>query len=96
MQRRRKSKKLTQKQRQFVADWVFSKGGTPAKGCAVCGAVKWVVGEYIVAPVRLQGASVMLGGGSLYPLVPLICGNCGNTQFLNAVIMGLKEDGGES
>jgi len=31
-------------------------------------------------------------GGPVLPSVPIVCTNCGNTIFLNAKVLGLKEE----
>lgn len=35
-------------------------------------------------------------GGSVLPSVPIVCTNCGNTFFLNAKVLGLKENSEEA
>jgi hypothetical protein len=36
--------------------------------------------------LREFGGGTLAVGGAIFPVVPLICRNCGNTLFLNAVI----------
>jgi len=87
---------LTQQQKQFVADWVKEKAGGQVRPCAVCGAIRWVVGTDLVTPIRLERNNLALGGGNAYPSVPFICANCGNTHFLNSIVMNLPSDEGGS
>ena len=81
---------LTKEQKEYVAKWITDKGGSPVRPCPVCNARQWVVGSHIVAPLRIEGGGVAIGG-TLYPSVPLICGNCGNTHFMNIVVMRLPD-----
>lgn len=55
--------------------------------CRECGEKQIVVADDLVSPVIYQGGLVL--GGSAYPQGMLICNNCGNTRFFNAVILGV-------
>lgn len=80
---------LSADERQKIADWINSK--TPLVGkCPTCGDRKWQVLDHLVySPIHYR--SGMLIGGPNYPHAGIICTNCGNTQFLNAVMIGLVE-----
>lgn len=84
---------LTDKQKQFVADWVKKKTGNQIRPCSVCGHTQWIVGDDTITPIVLGPGNSITLGGKIYPSVPFICGNCGNTHFLNAIIMGLPDGG---
>ncbi len=56
--------------------------------CDCCGQNSWTLSEDIVTTPLLTGDRMVFGGKS-YPNVMLICNNCGNTKFFNAVKMGL-------
>jgi|SRR5579872_2992465 len=61
--------------------------GAYNRPCAVCNDKAWTIGAHIVEiEVRFLFKSRKLGGAS-YPGVLLICQTCGNTQFLNALIL---------
>jgi hypothetical protein len=87
--------KLTPTQKQYVYDWLTKKGGLPVRPCPVCAESKWLIADHIVAPMRIEGTGIALGG-SLYPFVPILCQNCGNTHFINTIIMGLPGAEGQS
>ena len=61
--------------------------------CKVCGKGHYSIGPHLVAPPVIQDGGLMLGGPT-YPLVMLICGNCGHTRFHNITALGLQ--GGEN
>jgi hypothetical protein len=82
--------KLTQKQRAKVKSWLDAK--TPLIGkCSVCGERHWLLLEHLIfAPVYYPRGTIVNGGPN-YPCVGMLCTNCGNTQFLNAVMIGVDE-----
>ena|ERR1700683_474599 len=76
----------------FVAAnaWLLAHWPAP-RSCPVCGVEKWGF-----APSFLQIPTADLGFDAPprpYPAVALVCGNCGNTLFFNAVMMGLLPQG---
>ena len=84
------SRGLDKDQKKKVIDWIQERR-TKAFGpiiCAVCGHTQWTLGDHLITPSLYQGGGLVLGGSS-YPAVMLICNNCGNTLYLNAVMIGL-------
>jgi hypothetical protein len=71
---------------QKAINWINKKSLN--KGCEVCGQNHWGVSTDVVTPIVLKNNSFQLGGTS-YPSVVVICNNCGNTKFINAVLAGL-------
>jgi ribosomal protein S27AE len=70
---------------QFVAsaaEWLRVKWKNVE--CPYCGAKDWRLGEDIV---RIP----IFGSANAYPAFPVVCGNCGQTAFVNAVQAGLIE-----
>lgn len=59
----------------------------PKSPCEVCGARSWSISENVVSPLTLKEGGIQLGGVT-YPSVLLICQRCGNTKFLNALVIG--------
>lgn len=57
--------------------------------CSVCRVNAWVLGDLVELDVA-RSADFM--AGAHYPVIPLICRNCGHTLFFNAVMMGLFDD----
>ena len=83
-------KELTQEQRDKVARWVTEKWGPNGNPCPICKHTTWFVGQHLVSPLTISpGGGISLSGGPTYPFAQLCCQNCGNTQFLNAVMFGL-------
>ncbi len=82
---------------QKAIEWLQKKTNNKM-GCETCGSSHWSVQDHIVTPIVLQNNSIQLGGVS-YPQAMVICNNCGNTKYYNAVMMGLvqgtKQDGGD-
>lgn len=68
----------------------FKERGVEMRPCSVCGEPNsFQLGEgYFVASTSERGDHFALGGRG-WPLLPLVCGKCGNTVFLNAVRLGL-------
>jgi RNase P subunit RPR2 len=76
-----------------VQEWLKTKW--VSRVCECCGKNdRWTVARDLTStPIFNQG---ILLGGPTYIYVIATCGNCGNTKFFNAVLMGLldksKED----
>jgi hypothetical protein len=70
--------------------WTKKIGAT--RTCSVCGTNKWnFSGGFINLTLSKNPKSTLLGGPGL-PLVPLSCANCGNTHFLNLLILGVTQE----
>lgn len=63
-----------------------------SKVCPVCQKNQWIVGEHVVTTIKISNKGDILLGGETYPLVLLVCGNCGNTLSFNARVMRLMKD----
>jgi hypothetical protein len=63
--------------------------------CAVCKQSHWNISDTIFELREFQSGNLVIGGSSpIYPVVPMTCAGCGNTVFLNAIIMGILEPQG--
>ncbi len=77
-----------------IVDKLAGKGKT--QKCAMCGVNSWVVGQYVTlqtsqeVPV-LPNPYAFRPSTSNYPTVAVFCSNCGNTQFVNLLILGFTE-----
>jgi len=63
--------------------------------CECCGAQAWTLPADITTSVIYE-KGIMLG--KAYPQIQVICSNCGNTKFFNAMILGIvdsEKEGGE-
>jgi hypothetical protein len=67
---------------EAVIDFLIGKWGEH-KECPFCGASDWQVGRLLQWP--LWGS-----GDETFPAVPVICGNCANTTFINPLAAGLE------
>lgn len=65
-------------------------------GCPMCGGHEWSFNDkMIVAPVQISEDRRYKLNGQIMPLAALICRNCGNTAFVNTLIVdALEEIGG--
>lgn len=63
------------------------------KPCPMCGMLKtWTVGDGLaMVPIHVKAGQRFMPTRQMYPCIPLICLNCGNTAFHNAYYLGLEE-----
>ena len=79
--------KLTTDELARTADWIklhWDKGGL----CPVSGHNAWTVGDTMISTTAYTGTGISLGG-SVYPMILVICNGCGYTRFLNALVAGI-------
>ncbi len=60
-------------------------GGTP---CPMCHASNWNVNNVTFQLLDFNPTGLVIGG-PVFPVVPVVCNNCGNTIFLNAIKVGV-------
>lgn len=81
--------KLSPEEFQKVLQWVNTRW-KPHVPCEMCGAMhSWSVADLVNSPVNLGAGKNFYLGGPNYPQVQVICANCGNTKFLNAILVGI-------
>lgn len=59
--------------------------------CEFCNENNWTISTELVRPLIYHGKTfnnALMGG--LYPKAMIICTNCGNTKFFNAVVLGIE------
>lgn len=78
--------KITEDQAKRILDWLNRKW--PGHKCDVCGENDWSLAEDLVTPLVISGKDIQAGGVS-YPMAMVICSNCAQTKFFNAVRIGL-------
>jgi hypothetical protein len=62
----------------------------------MCGKTEWQIGAgYAVIGASQSPGDVNIAG-KVYPLIPLVCMNCGNTQLINILRLGFKKEEFES
>jgi hypothetical protein len=60
--------------------------------CAICAHRNWVIGNFIPLPFSIQPDLFNPFGEKIYPLVTVICSNCGNTLFVNIRVLGFSPE----
>lgn len=60
--------------------------------CEACRHKEWTLSDDLVMPMAFTGGTLTLGGPA-YPQFMIICNNCGNTKYFNAVISGIISKG---
>lgn len=58
--------------------------------CPLCGQKDWSISTQVFQAPEYQPAAPSAGGAAL-PMLPMVCVNCGNTYFINAVVAKLIE-----
>lgn len=58
--------------------------------CEICGKDVWEIGSYLTTPLPVSKSDDVIIGGNIHPLLQVICMNCGNTKFFNALVLGVK------
>lgn len=86
-------KKFDEEKQKKALEWIDQKWPQTKRECEICGSKKWSISTDFTTPVVFDGG-LQIGGAS-YPTVSLICENCGNTKYFNAVKMGLLEGNSE-
>lgn len=71
------------KQEQFIA-WLQSKG--VRSDCPACGASDRQPGDIVAPPSTPAGGGTVVGGPN-YPLVQLVCRNCGYVMHFASTVM---------
>ena len=61
--------------------------------CELCDCNKWSIGGLLIATLTYDGYSLDFAKDfiKIHPSVSLMCDNCGNTKFINAIKIGILE-----
>lgn len=82
--------KLSEEQRNKLIHFLNTKRISP--NCQICNSNSWGVSDTIFEMREFQGGNLILGGNqNIFPVIPVSCNECGNTIFLNAIIVGVLE-----
>lgn len=58
--------------------------------CSVCNHQNWAIpSDFVSLPITRTWGEFVIGGRT-FPLIPMLCANCGNTILLNAKILGFE------
>lgn len=63
--------------------------------CLVCQGNEWILSDRLYELREFSGGGITLGQSSVFPVILVICKNCGNTLMFNAIQLELleKKDG---
>jgi len=64
------------------------------RGCPMCGARQWNVQAKPFELREFHGGGLVIGGSAIIPVIPVICGNCGNTVLVNPIVAGIDQKKG--
>ena len=56
--------------------------------CPLCGNAHWQIADRVFQATEFDPNGILINGAS-FPMVPLTCGKCGNTYFINALVARL-------
>ncbi|RXK48849.1 hypothetical protein [Aquirufa rosea] len=59
--------------------------------CPMCGVGNWNVSDTIFELREFNQGNLVMGGGPIFPVIPVTCDNCGNSVFINAIVTKLVE-----
>ncbi|MBQ9453179.1 MAG: hypothetical protein IJU65_07820 [Desulfovibrio sp.] len=54
--------------------------------CPICGGEQWIISDKIFQLTEFNNGNLVVGG-PLYLVLPVICAQCGNTCFINPVLL---------
>lgn len=70
-----------------IYDWVQDKWRSQPQ-CPFCQADHWDIGEELISSLPFEGGSVKFGSKA-YPVLTILCRNCGYVANFSAVKVGL-------
>jgi hypothetical protein len=85
------NKFLNEEQENKAIEWLSKKCSKGAYICEICGTGSWMVSGNVVAPLNLINGNIAFGG-NITPQFMIMCRNCGNTKYFNALISGVLEN----
>lgn len=65
--------------------------------CSVCGNSKWSASDTIFELREFKEGNLIIGGNQpIFPVMPITCNICGNTNFINPIILGILDSNNEA
>lgn len=62
----------------------------PQTKCPLCDSASWHITDRIFELREFQGGGIVIGPDQIVlPVIPVSCGGCGYTRFLNAIRLGV-------
>ena len=59
--------------------------------CNMCGTGNWLVSDKVFELREFNNGDLIIGGGSITPLVTITCSECGNTILINPIAIGILD-----
>lgn len=56
--------------------------------CPMCGSNNWNVSDKVFKIHEFHDRTLITGSGSVFPVIPVSCNNCGNSVMVNAIMSG--------
>jgi hypothetical protein len=83
--------RLTDEEKAQVVRWLQARGAGPANARFAFNGTTGVVADDLVTPLPYQRADEVAAASGSYPQAMVVCENCGNTVYLNAVMIGVVQ-----
>jgi len=80
---------LSKEQEDKAIKWLKTKMVASNLSCEVCHTKSWTVLNDIVAPMIFDKGAMKTG--AITPQFMIMCQNCGNTKYFNAIVSGVIE-----
>jgi hypothetical protein len=89
-QRDRWSKMMTKFNKAQAEGWI-ERIWTGSRKCQICESSDWILLHNVWELREYQGGGLVVGGGSVLPVVAMMCNVCGHTLFFNAIAIRVIE-----
>lgn len=66
---------------RIVEDYIKAKWTNAC--CPMCQSTHWNISDTIYEFRKFTNDSLMIAGGPVFPVIPLVCDDCGNTLFIH-------------
>lgn len=60
--------------------------------CHLCGENDWTVSESIFEMTEFLGENRSMTPGKIFPVVTVMCNDCGNTNLINPFVVGIIQN----
>ena len=74
-----------------IIEAIKKKTGNRVIDCPICGHKSWQIGVGYMTLGSAKHPTEQQMGGNMYPNIPMICNNCGNTRLINLLVLGFTE-----
>ena len=81
---------MNEREFEKLIEYLEQKWGSDPR-CPMCGHHEWNVHGTSFELREFHEGNLVIGGGTVIPVVPVMCINCGNTVLVNAIHAGAEE-----